>query len=162
VVNYRESYGLHASTAIMFNHESPRRGPEFVTRKVSLAAAAIAAGQQSRLALGNLDARRDWGWAPDYMRALPLIADQTRPDDYVLATGETRSVRDLCQVAFARAGLDWTRYVDVDPALFRPADVEVLCGDAGKAAAALGLKPTVGFGELVHQLVDHDLAEAVR
>lgn len=162
VVNYRESYGLHASTAIMFNHESVRRGPEFVTRKVSLAAARIATGQQDRLALGNLNARRDWGWAPDYMQALPLIAEHPWPDDYVLATGETHSVQCLTEVAFATAGLNWRQYVDTDPALFRPADVEVLCGDAGKAATELGWKPTVRFDELVRLLVAHDLAEAAR
>lgn len=160
VVNYRESYGLHVSAAIMFNHESPRRGPEFVTRKVSLAAAAIATGRQARLALGNLDARRDWGWAPDFMAALPLMAQRDLPGDYVLATGETHSVRELCEVAFARAGLDWTRYVDTDASLLRPADVDVLCGDASWAATALGWKPTVHFRELVDRLVDHDLAEA--
>ncbi|MDG4784352.1 GDP-mannose 4,6-dehydratase [Micromonospora sp. WMMD1102] len=160
VVNYRESYGLHASTAMMFNHESPRRGPEFVTRKVSLAAAAIATGRQFRLSLGNLDARRDWGWAPDYMRALPLMAARPEPGDWVLATGETRSVRELVETAFAVAGLAWRRYVRVDPALYRPADVEVLCGDASKAAAELNWKPTVGFAELVARLVDHDLREA--
>jgi GDPmannose 4,6-dehydratase len=162
VVNYRESYGLHASTAIMFNHESPRRGPEFVTRKVSLATAAIAAGRQDTIRLGNIAARRDWGWAPDYMRALPLIADQPQPGDYVLATGRTYTVEELCRVALARVGLDYRDHLVIDPALHRPADVELLQGDASKAAAVLGWKPTAGFVELVHRLVDHDVAEVGR
>lgn len=157
-VNYRESYGLHASTAIMFNHESPRRGAEFVTRKVTMAAARIAKGLQSDLALGKLDSCRDWGWAPDYTRALPLIAAQDAPDDYVLATGETHSVKELVKVAFEVAGLDWRRHLRIDPALLRPADLNLLEGDAGKARRVLGWQPTVRFLEVVSRLVDHDLA----
>nr|MDT0658034.1 GDP-mannose 4,6-dehydratase [Micromonospora sp. DSM 115978] len=162
VVNYRESYGLHASTAIMFNHESTRRGPEFVTRKVSLAAAAIAAGRQDKLRLGNIAARRDWAWAPDYVRALPLIADQPEPDDYVLATGRTHTVERLADVAFEVAGLDYRDHLVIDPALHRPADVELLQGDASKAAAVLGWKPTLTFEELVARMVEHDLMEVGR
>ena len=159
-VNYRESYGIHASTAIMFNHESPRRGEEFVTRKVSLAAAAIAAGRQDVLRLGRLDPRRDWGWAPDYVAALPLIAAQDEPGDYVLATGETHSVAELCEVAFAAAGLDWRRHVVEDPGLYRPAEVELLCGDASRARDALGWEPSLRFGQIVQRLVEHDMAAA--
>lgn len=158
-VNYRESYGMKVSTAIMFNHESPRRGPEFVTRKVSLAVAAIARGAQQRLHLGNIHARRDWGWAPDYMRALPIIAIH-EPDDFILATGWTNTVESLCEVAFARVGLDYRDYLMVDKDLFRPADVELLQGDATKAAAVLGWKAEVGFRDLVHRLVDHDVQAA--
>jgi GDPmannose 4,6-dehydratase len=160
-VNYRESYGMKVSTAIMFNHESVRRGPEFVTRKVSVAAAAIAAGKQQRLHLGNIHARRDWGWAPDYMRALPAMAIH-EPDDFVLATGWTHTVEELCEVAFARVGLDYRDHVMVDKDLYRPADVELLQGDASKAAAVLGWKAEVGFRDLVHRLVDHDVAETPR
>jgi GDPmannose 4,6-dehydratase len=158
-VNYRESYGMKVSTAIMFNHESPRRGPEFVTRKVSLAAAAIAAGKQQRLHLGNIHARRDWGWAPDYMRALPTIAIH-EPDDFVLATGWTHTVESLCEVAFARVGLDYHDHLMVDKDLYRPADVELLQGDPSKAAAVLGWKSEVTFRDLVHRLVDHDVEAA--
>lgn len=155
-INYRESYGIHASTAIMFNHESPRRGEEFVTRKVTAAAAKIAAGQQTILQLGNLDARRDWGWAQDYMRALPLLAGLDAPDDVVLATGVDRSVRDLCAAAFGAVGLSWLDHVRVDPALFRPADVPLLLGDADKARRLLGWEPTVTFDAIVSALVAHD------
>jgi GDPmannose 4,6-dehydratase len=156
VVNYRESYGLHASTAIMFNHESPRRGEEFVTRKVTLAAARIAAGEQTELRLGNIGARRDWGWAPDFMRALPLIVEREDPGDYVLATGETHTVRELCEVAFAAVGLDYRDHLVVDPALLRPADVELLLGDPAKARDALGWEPTVTFKEIVRRMVHAD------
>lgn len=155
-VNYRESYGIHASTAIMFNHESPRRGEEFVTRKVTAAAARIAAGRQKELVLGNLEARRDWGWAQDYMRALPLLAGLDTPDDVVLATGVDRSVRDLCAAAFGAVGLSWLDHVRVDPALFRPADVPLLLGDADKARRLLGWEPTVTFDAIVSALVAHD------
>jgi GDPmannose 4,6-dehydratase len=157
-VNYRRSYGLHASTAIMFNHESPRRGPEFVTRKVSMAAARIKTGLQDTLALGNVASRRDWGWAPDYMRALPLMAQRGEPGDYVLATGESYSVQELCVEAFAVVGLDWFDYVRFDESLLRPADVELLQGDAGRARDVLGWSPTVRFHEIVRRLVTHDLA----
>lgn len=154
VVNYRESYGIHASTAIMFNHESPRRGEEFVTQKVAKAAKRIANWEDDRLALGNLDSKRDWGWAPDYMRALPMIAAQDEPDDYVLATGEAHSVLQLVEAAFDEVGLDWRRYVVRDPDLYRPADVEHLCGDAIKAKRVLGWEPTVTFREIVARMVE--------
>lgn len=156
-VNYRESYGMHVSTAIMFNHESPRRGLDFVTRRVSHAVAAIANGKQSRLHLGNLAARRDWGWAPEYMTALPLIAAQDEPGDYVIATGETHSVEELCAVAFSVVGLNAADYVISEPARFRPADVEVLLGDASKATEVLGFTPRVRFHEIVEQMVKADL-----
>jgi len=156
-VNYRESYGMHASTAIMFNHESPRRGEEFVTRKVTAAAARIAQGNQAKLRLGNIASRRDWGWAPDYMGALPLIAAAGEPDDYVLATGITHSVRELCAAAFNVACLDYTDWVEIDSALFRPADVDRLCGDASKARTQLGWAPRMGFPDIVRTLVEHDL-----
>lgn len=156
-VNYRESYGLHASCAIMFNHESPRRGPEFVTRKVTMAAAAIAAGRQTELRLGNLEAKRDWGWAPDYMAALPLMAEQDTPDDYVLATGETHSVAELCEAAFGQVGLVWTDHVVSDLALYRPADVDLLLGYPWKARQQLGWQPTLTFADIVERLVKADV-----
>lgn len=151
-VNYRESYGIHASTAIMFNHESPRRGEEFVTRKVTRAAVRIARGEQDRLALGNLDAKRDWGWAPDYMKALPLIA-AADPDDFVLATGEMHSVRELVETAFRCVGLDSEDHVVIDSGLLRPADVNELLGDASKAQRVLGWEPTMRFVNIVQALV---------
>jgi GDPmannose 4,6-dehydratase len=157
-VNYRESYGLHVSMAIMFNHESPRRGEEFVTRKVTAAAARIAAGRQRWLGLGNLDARRDWGWAPDYVRALPLMADEDVPDDYVLATGQTNTVAELCRVAFAEVGLDARDYIRLDETQLRPADVEHLQGDASKARDVLGWSPMLRFPGIVRALVRADLA----
>jgi GDPmannose 4,6-dehydratase len=151
-VNYRESYGIHASTAIMFNHESPRRGEEFVTRKITAAAARIAGGSQEVLRLGNISAKRDWGWAPDYMRALPLIA-AAPPDDFVLATGETHSVEELASVALAAVGLYNWPVITNDPEFNRPADVEILQGDASKAKRVLGWEPTVRFAEIVRRLV---------
>ena len=152
-VNYRESYGIRASTAIMFNHESPRRGEEFVTQKVAKAVVRIARGEQGVLRLGNTSAKRDWGWAADYMRALPLIA-AAQPDDFVLATGETHSVWDLCREAFQFAGLDAAKYVvSGDPEFERPADVECLQGDASKAKRILGWEATVRFAEIVRRLV---------
>jgi GDPmannose 4,6-dehydratase len=158
VVNYRESHGLHCSAAIMFNHESPRRGPEFVTRKVSLAAAAIAHGTQSALRLGRMDTKRDWGWAPDYMQALPLIAARDEPGDYVLATGDVYSVADLVKMAFFHAGIDnWADYVAQDDSLFRPADVDYLQGDARKAWSLLRWQPSVRFPEIVKRMVEHDM-----
>ena len=158
-INYRESYGMHASSGILFNHESPRRGPEFVTRKVSMAVARIARGQQDKLVMGNLDARRDWGYAGDYVDAMWRMLQQDEADDYVVATGETHSIRELLDVAFARVGIDdWTPYVEQDPRFMRPAEVDLLVGDASKAAEKLGWKPTVGFTELVHLMVDSDLA----
>jgi GDPmannose 4,6-dehydratase len=156
-VNYRESYGLHASTAIMFNHESPRRGEEFVTRKITRAVARIARGEQQRLALGNLTARRDWGWAPEYVQALPLIANQDTPGDYVLATGQTHTVQELCEVAFAEADLDWDDHVYFDVDLQRPADVDHLQGNAMYAAKQLGWQANVRFRGVVERLVAHDL-----
>lgn len=159
-VNYRESYGMHASTAIMFNHESPRRGEEFVTRKITIAAARIAQGLQRELALGKIDSCRDWGWAPDYVRALPRIADQPTPDDYVLATGETHSVRELCKTAFEVVGLDYRRHLRIDQRLLRPADLNLLEGCADKARRVLGWEPTLRFVEIVQRLVEHDLEAA--
>lgn len=157
-VTYRESYGLHASTAIMFNHESPRRGEEFVTRKVTRAVARIAAGMQDSLALGRLLPLRDWGWAPDFMLALPLIAAEDKPGDYVLATGESHTVADLCEAAFAAAGLDWEKYVRTDPALHRPTEVWSLCGDPSRARKVLGWEARVRFAQIVAALVEHDMA----
>jgi GDPmannose 4,6-dehydratase len=152
-VNYRESYGIHASTAIMFNHESPRRGEEFVTQKVCRAAARIAAGSDEMIRLGNTTSRRDWGWAPDYMRALPLIA-AADPDDFVLATGESHTVMDLVNTALDVAGVERAvGIVTSDPDFVRPADVEHLCGDASKAKRVLGWGPRVWFGEIVRRLV---------
>lgn len=158
-VNYRESYGMHVSCAIMFNHESPRRGDEFVTRRVSRLVAWIKKNGWGAVKLGNLDAHRDWGWAPDYVQALALMAQRETPDDYVLATGEAHSVRELVEAACAVVDLDPTRYLVSDPELYRPADVSWLCGDAGKARDVLGWEPTVRFHELVRRLVLHDLEE---
>lgn len=158
-VNYRESYGMHASTAIMFNAESTRRGEEFVTRKVTAAVARISRGEQDGLRLGNLAARRDWGWIPDFMRAWALIAEQEQPGDYVLATGESHSVAELCEAAFAEVGMDWRDHVQVDPDLFRPADVEHLRGDPTKAGRVLGWQPTVFFGEIVQRMVAAEMLE---
>jgi len=157
-VNYRESYGLFACSGILFNHESPRRGKEFVTRKVSDGAARIRRGQGRQLPLGNLEARRDWGFAGDYVEAMWLMLQQPAPEDYVIATGETHSVRELCEVAFTRVGLDWQDHVVVDPRLVRPAEVDVLQGDASKARRVLGWQPRVSFRELVEMMVDADLA----
>ena len=158
-INYRESYGMHASTGILFNHESPRRGPEFVTRKVSMAAAAIALGLQDSVTMGNLDAQRDWGYAGDYVEGMWRMLQQPEADDYVLATGRTHSIRDLLDAAFARVGIDdWSGYVRQDPRFMRPAEVDLLVGDAGKARERLGWRPTVGFAELVEMMVDNDLA----
>lgn len=156
-VNYRESYGMHASTAIMFNHESPRRGEEFVTRKVSRAVARILAGKQSELCLGRLDPVRDWGWAPEYMEALPLIAGGDDPGDYVLATGRSHSVEELCSSAFAVAGLDHREYVRSDERLFRPAEVGYLCGDPAKAKRELGWEARTSFADIVAAMVKSDI-----
>jgi GDPmannose 4,6-dehydratase len=158
-INYRESYGMHASSGILFNHESPRRGPEFVTRKVSQAVARISRGLQSELRLGNLDARRDWGFAGDYVDAMWLMLQQETPDDYVIGTGVTHSIRDLLDLAFRRVGIeDWNDYVVQDPQFLRPAEVDLLIADASKARDRLGWKPTVGFDELVAMMVDAELA----
>ena len=156
-VNYRESYNLFACSGILFNHESPRRGLEFVTRKVTHGAARIKLGLADCLSLGNLDARRDWGYAGDYVRAMWLMLQQPQPDDYVIATGETHSVRELCREAFGYLGLDWEKYVVVDPAYLRPAEVDHLVGDAAKAGRVLGWEPTVTFRQLVRMMVDADL-----
>ncbi len=156
-VNYRESYGMFACSGILFNHESPRRGLEFVTHKVTHAAARIKLGLQHELRLGNLEARRDWGYAGDYVRGMWLMLQQDQPDDYVLATGETHSVRELCEVAFGHLGLDWQEYVVVDPKHYRPAEVDLLVGDASKARRVLGWEPCVHFDQLVRMMVDADL-----
>ena len=157
-VNYRESYNLFACSGILFNHESPRRGLEFVTHKISNAAARIKLGLQAELRLGNMDAQRDWGYAPDYVRAMWLMLQHDHPDDYVVATGETHSVRDFCQAAFACLDLDWQQYVVVDPQYYRPAEVDLLVGDASKARRILGWEPSVTFKDLVQIMVEADLA----
>lgn len=157
-VNYRESYNLYACSGILFNHESPRRGLEFVTHKVTYAAARIKLGLQDAVHLGNLDARRDWGYAGDYVQAMWLMLQQDEPDDYVVATGETHSVRELCQVAFDCVGLNWEDHVVVDEKFYRPAEVDLLIGDPSKAHAKLGWEPTVSFRELVELMVEADLA----
>jgi GDPmannose 4,6-dehydratase len=158
-INYRESYGMHASSGILFNHESPRRGPEFVTRKVSQAVARISLGLQDTIAMGNLDAKRDWGFAGDYVDAMWRMLQQDEADDYVVSTGETHTIRELLDIAFKRVGIDdWHPYVFQDPAFMRPAEVDLLIGDAAKAADKLGWKPTVGFTDLVEMMVDSDLA----
>lgn len=159
-IDYREAYGIHASNGILFNHESPRRGGTFVTRKVTRGIAAILAGQQDNLFLGNLDARRDWGFAGEYVEAMWRMVQQDKPDDYVVATGEMHTVRELCETAFALAGLDWQRYVRVDERYFRPTEVDELCGDASKARRAFGWEPKVRFSALVRLMLEHDLAEA--
>jgi GDPmannose 4,6-dehydratase len=157
-INYRESYGLHASCGILFNHESPRRGETFVTRKITRAVARIKHGLQTRLYLGNLDARRDWGFAPDYVRAMWLMLQQDQPGDYVIGTGEAHTVREFVQLAFSSAGLDWQQYVEIDPQYFRPAEVDHLVADASKARRALGWEPSVDFNQLVRIMVEAELA----
>jgi GDPmannose 4,6-dehydratase len=161
-VNYRESYGLHASSGILFNHESPRRGETFVTRKITRAVAHIKRGLQKKLYLGNLDARRDWGYAPDYVRAMWLMLQQDAPDDFVVGTGEAHTVREFVEAAFAHAGLDWKAHVEVDARYFRPAEVDTLCADASKARRVLEWEPTVNFDELVRIMVDGDMAGVER
>jgi GDPmannose 4,6-dehydratase len=156
-VNYREGYGMHVSNGILFNHESPRRGENFVTRKITMAVAAIKKGQQRELRLGNLDAKRDWGYARDYVEAMWLMMQQEKPDDYVIATGETHSVREFLEEAFSYAGLKWRDHVVLDAKYLRPAEVDVLLGDPTKARATLGWKPRVGFKELVRLMVDADI-----
>ena len=157
-VNYRESYGLHASSGILFNHESPRRGIEFVTRKVTYGVARIKHGLASELRLGNLDAERDWGYAGDYVEAMWLMLQQDEPGDFVIASDETHSVRELCEIAFGQAGLDWEKHVVIDEKFFRPAEVDLLIGDSSKARTTLGWKPKVDFGSLIRMMVDADLA----
>jgi GDPmannose 4,6-dehydratase len=158
-VNYRESYGMFACSGILFNHESPRRGLEFVTRKITNAAAKIKLGLQKELHLGNLDSQRDWGFAGDYVEAMHLMLQQAEPDDFVIATGETHSVREFCEIAFSHLGLEYTDHVVSDDTRFlRPAEVDLLIGDAAKARRILGWKPEVSFGELVTMMVEADLA----
>ncbi|MBE9507186.1 MAG: GDP-mannose 4,6-dehydratase [Chloroflexi bacterium] len=157
-VNYRESYDLHTTSGILFNHESPRRGLEFVTRKVTYGVAKIKLGLADELRLGNLDARRDWGYAGDYVRAMWLMLQQPEPDDYVVATGETHSIRELCEEAFGYVDLDWEKYVKQDPRFMRPAEVDLLVGDLSKAGRVLGWEPNVTFRELVRLMMDSDLA----
>jgi GDPmannose 4,6-dehydratase len=160
-VNYRESYGMYCCSGILFNHEGPRRGREFVTRKVTDGVARIKFGLQKEVRLGNLEARRDWGYAGDYVKAMWLMLQQPEPDDYVIATGQTHSVRELVEIAFGCAGLDWKKHVVLDPALLRPAEVDLLVGDASKARQKLGWKPEVSFEELIRRMVEADL-ECVR
>jgi GDPmannose 4,6-dehydratase len=157
-VNYRESYGTFACSGILFNHESPRRGETFVTRKITRAVAAIKAGLQDELFMGNLEARRDWGYAPEYVEAMWLMLQQDEPDDYVIATGETHSVREFLEEAFSYVGLDWQKHVKVDQRYFRPSEVDLLIGDASKAKRRLGWQPKVGFRDLVRLMVDADVA----
>jgi len=161
-VNYRESYDIFACSGILFNHTSPFRGKEFVTRKVTDTVARIKLGTRQKLALGNLDAMRDWGFAGDYIEAMWLMLQQDRPDDFVIATGEKHSVRELAELAFSRVGLNWEDHVISDPRLFRPAEVNTLRGDAGKAHRILGWKPTVSFTDLIHMMVDADLERVQR
>ncbi len=156
-VNYRESYGIFAVSGILFNHEGPRRGLEFSTRKVTHGVAKIKLGLADELRLGNLDARRDWGFAGDYVRAMWMMLQQPKPDDYVIGTGETHSVREMCEVAFSHVGLDWQKYVKQDPRFMRPAEVDLLVADASKARRVLGWEPTVTFEELIKMMVDADL-----
>ena len=161
-LNYRESYGLHASNGILFNHESPRRGLEFVTRKITDHVARIKLGELDELRLGNLDSKRDWGFAGDYVEMMWRMLQQDAPDDYVAATGETHTVREFCEIAFDRVGLDWEKHVVVDPRFVRPAEVELLLGDPGKAKRVLGWEPTVSFKGLVEMMVDADMERRSR
>lgn len=161
-VNYRESYGMHASCGILFNHESPRRGETFVTRKITRAVGRIKHGLQSKLYLGNLDAKRDWGFAGDYVEQMWMMLQQDTPDDYVVATGTTQTVREFCEKAFGRVGLDYNDFVEIDPRYYRPAEVDLLWGDPTKAKEKLGWVPKVGFQELVEMMVDADMDLAAR
>jgi GDPmannose 4,6-dehydratase len=156
-VNYRESYGIHASNGILFNHESPRRGETFVTRKITRALAQILAGLQDKLYLGNLDAKRDWGYAKEFVEAMWLMLQQDKPDDYVVATNETHSIREFLDVAFGHVGLDWKKYVEIDPRYYRPAEVELLIGDYSKAKRQLGWEPKTKFMDLVKLMVEADI-----
>ncbi|TFB66985.1 MULTISPECIES: GDP-mannose 4,6-dehydratase [Cryobacterium] len=159
-INYRESYGMHASSGILFNHESPRRGPEFVTRKISMAVARISLGLQEHITLGNIDARRDWGFAGDYVDAMWRMMQQDTPDDYVISTNETHEIREFLDLAFRQVGIDdWAPYVKQDPRFMRPAEVDLLIGDSTKARSVLGWEPKVGFPQLVQMMVENDLAE---
>ena len=159
-IQYREAHGLFAVNGILFNHESPRRGPTFVTRKVTRGLEAILAGREKKIYLGNLDARRDWGYAPEYVEAMWLMLQQPEPEDFVIATGEMHTVREFVEAAFALAGLDWRDHVEIDPAYFRPTEVDELCGDASKAAAKLGWRPKTCFADLVRMMVEADLRDA--
>ncbi len=161
-VNYRESFGMFACNGILFNHESPRRGETFVTRKITRAIARIRAGLQDKLYLGNLDAKRDWGYAKEYVEAMWLMLQQKEPDDYVIATGETHSVQEFLEEAFSSVNLDWRKYVKVDPQYYRPAEVDLLVGDASKAKQKLGWEPTTTFTKLVHLMVDADIEAVTR
>jgi GDPmannose 4,6-dehydratase len=161
-VNYRESFGLHASSGILFNHESPLRGIEFVTRKVTDGVARIQLGLASELRLGNIDAKRDWGHARDYVRAMWLMLQQDKPDDYVVATGRTTTIRDMCKIAFDHAGLEMDKHVVIDPAFFRPAEVDVLLGNSAKAKEKLGWSPEISLEEMIVEMVDADLARLKR
>ena len=161
-VNYRESYGLYAVSGILFNHESPRRGKEFVSRKITDAAARIKLGLQKKLKLGNLDAKRDWGYAGDYVKAVWLMLQPPRPEDLIVATGRSHSVRDFVKTAFDYAGLDWKKYVEIDPSLYRPAEVHVLCGDPSRARQRLRWKPEVNFKQLVEMMVEADLTRVAQ
>jgi GDPmannose 4,6-dehydratase len=159
-VQYREAYGLFAVNGILFNHESPRRGGTFVTRKITRGIAAILAGKEQKLYLGNIDARRDWGYAPEYVDAMWRMLQADGPNDYVVATGETHSVKEFVEAAFSQVGLDWTAHVEIDRRYFRPTEVDELCGDASKASAELDWRPTTGFKDLVRIMVEADIAEA--
>jgi GDPmannose 4,6-dehydratase len=161
-VNYREAYGLYIVNGILFNHESPQRGETFVTRKITRAVGRIKHGLQEKVYLGNLEARRDWGFAGDYVEAMWRMLQQPAPDDYVIATGESHSVREFAEEAFACAGLDWSKHVELDPRYLRPTEVDALCGDASKARRLLGWAPRVSFKELVRMMVEHDLELARR
>jgi len=158
-INYRESYDMYCTSGILFNHESPRRGLEFVTRKITYAVARIKHSLQDKLFLGNLDSQRDWGFAGDYVRAMWMMLQSTEPKDYVVATGEMHSIKDFLDIAFGYVDLDWNKFVEVDPKFYRPADVHILQGDSSKARADLGWEPEVGFQELVHRMVANDLDE---
>ena len=157
-VNYREAYEMFACSGILFNHESPRRGENFVTRKVTRGVASILAGRSTKIRLGNLDSKRDWGYAPDYVEAMWLMLQQEKPEDYVIATGKQWSVKQLAEVAFGLVGLEWRKYVEVDQAYLRPAEVPDLCGDSSKARAALGWSPKTGFEDMIREMLEHDIA----
>ena len=161
-INYRESFGLHASNGILFNHESPLRGIEFVTRKVTDGVARIRLGKATKLRLGNIDAKRDWGHSRDYVQAMWMMLQQDQPDDFVIATGKSVTVREMCRIAFDHAGLDLDEHLVIDPGLFRPAEVDVLLGDASKAKAKLGWSPTVTLDEMICEMVDADLVRLSR
>jgi GDPmannose 4,6-dehydratase len=161
-VNFRESYGMYAVSGILFNHESPRRGSEFVTRKITLAAARIAVGRQKELRLGNLEARRDWGFTGDYVEAMRLMLQRDEPKDYVIGTGETHTVQEFVEAAFAHVGLDWQKYVVIDPKLVRPAEVDLLISNPRRAREELGWTPRVSFHELVRMMVEADVAAVAR